>query len=220
MENTMLATEQSIRRSTFSPWLWSALACVLLVGLSILLLDRPIASFSHEHFHGISVFVRFTQIPETFFPIAALVFAGVALTVARGRQVGPIGDTLLRCSLSLVAAATVKDQLKYVFGRTWPETWINNNPSFIGNGTFEFAPFHGAIAYASFPSGHITAMCAVMAVLWLRWPRFRWLYGFLVALVVVGFLGADYHWLSDIIAGGFLGTAAGVTAARIGRRDA
>ena len=33
---------------------------------------------------------------------------------------------LMTCSISLIVAEAAKNQLKYDFGRTWPETWINN----------------------------------------------------------------------------------------------
>jgi membrane-associated phospholipid phosphatase len=32
----------------------------------------------------------------------------------------------------------------------------------------------------------------------------------LIALVVIGLLGADFHWLSDTIAGFYLGTATAI----------
>jgi hypothetical protein len=38
----------------------------------------------------------------------------------------------------------------------------------------------------------------------------------LVLAVVIGLLGADYHWLSDIMAGAVLGGATGAAAARVG----
>jgi hypothetical protein len=53
--------------------------------------------------------------------------------------------TLVTCSISLVVAEVAKNQLKYDFGRTWPETWVNNNPSLIGNGAYGFNFFHGGI---------------------------------------------------------------------------
>ena len=48
-----------------------------------------------------------------------------------------------RLCLATVAALGMKDQLKVLLGRTWPETWINNNPFWIGNGAFGFEPLHG-----------------------------------------------------------------------------
>jgi membrane-associated phospholipid phosphatase len=48
-----------------------------------------------------------------------------------------------------------------------------------------------------------------MAVLWHTLPRWRWLWATMVGLVAIGLLGADYHWLSDTIAGAYLGGAVG-----------
>ncbi|HZS83317.1 MAG TPA: phosphatase PAP2 family protein [Stellaceae bacterium] len=182
--------------------------------------DRPLAIFAHRHLHGAAIFPALTHIPEVLAGLAALILIAFALSRARRRLWGPLGMVLLRCSVSLAAALMVKDELKYVFGRTWPETWVNNNPSFIGNGTFGFFPLHGGQGWASFPSGHTTTICAIAAVLWVHWPRFRWLYAAVTALVAIGLLGADYHWLSDIIAGGYLGAASGAVAASAGMGQA
>ena len=103
----------------------------------------------------------------------------------------------------------IKDQLKFVFGRTWPDTWINNNPSLIRDGVSGFNFFHGGAGYSAFPSGHTTVTCAVVAVFWVSYPRYRPLYAALVAVVVIGLIGANYHFLSDVIAGGFIGWLTG-----------
>jgi membrane-associated phospholipid phosphatase len=113
------------------------------------------------------------------------------------------------CSISLIVAETIKSGLKFFFGRLWPDTWVNNNPSFIHDGAYGFYLFHGGGGYASFPSGHTTATCALISVLWILYPGFRPLYGAVVLAVAVGLIGANYHFLSDVIAGGFLGTSTG-----------
>lgn len=47
------------------------------------------------------------------------------------------------------------DELKFIFGRTWPNTWSNNNPSWLQHQVFGFNPFTIiGNAYMSFPSGH------------------------------------------------------------------
>ena len=63
-------------------------------------------------------------------------------------------------------------------------------------------------------------MCAVVSVLWICYPRWRVLYAVAVAVVVVGLIGADYHFLSDIIAGGFIGTTTGWFAVLLAGEDA
>jgi hypothetical protein len=40
------------------------------------------------------------------------------------------------------------------FGRTWPESWLGDNPSWIRDDVFGFFPFHGGRGWESFPSGH------------------------------------------------------------------
>jgi membrane-associated phospholipid phosphatase len=108
-----------------------------------------------------------------------------------------------------VVAEAVKNQLKFAFGRTWPETWVRNNRSFIRDDVFGFFPFHGGPGYASFPSGHMTAICSVMAGMWICYPRYRLVYALCVAAVAVGLVGADFHFVSDVIAGAFLGALIG-----------
>ena len=57
-------------------------------------------------------------------------------------------------------------------------------------------------------------MSALAAVLWWRVARLKWLWACLPLLVAVGLYGCDYHFLGDMVAGAFLGTAsaAGVLA--------
>ncbi|HUZ65060.1 MAG TPA: phosphatase PAP2 family protein [Acetobacteraceae bacterium] len=202
------------------PWLWSALACAVLVGLSVAFLDRPIARFSHDAIGGGPVFLDLTMIPARFDPVSVLLVVACGLVaIGRGRLAGT-GRILLLAALSYIVGIAVKNELKFVFGRTWPETWVHNNPSFIGTGAYGFHFFHGGAGWASFPSGHTTAITSVMAVLWLMMPRWRPLWAGLAVAVAVGLLGMDYHFLGDIIAGGFLGTAVGVGTVRIAGREA
>jgi membrane-associated phospholipid phosphatase len=123
--------------------------------------------------------------------------------------------TGLVCGISFVAASFINNGLKYAFGRTWPETWIDNNPSLIQNGIFGFNPFHGGPGFASFPSGHVAAVCAVMTVLWWSYTNLRPIYVACVAAVAAGLIGANYHFLSDILSGIFVGVSTGYITQKI-----
>ena len=101
-----------------------------------------------------------------------------------------------------IVAELTKIQLKLVFGRTWPDTFRDNNPSFLRDGVYGFNFFHGGHGYAAFPSGHTAVTCAVISVLWIYCPKWRWLYALAVLAVAVGLIGANYHFVSDVIAGG------------------
>ncbi|PKU22436.1 phosphatase PAP2 family protein [Telmatospirillum siberiense] len=184
-------------------------ACAVLVGFSIAFLDRGIATWTHGHFHGVRFFVWLTWLVEPVPYLAAGTLAGLAVAMLCGWRPDARGRQILACCLATLVALAFKEQLKYCFGRTWPETWVDGNPSWIGQGVFSFLPFHGGRGWASFPSGHTTAAAAPMSVLWMAFPRLRWIWAGFVLLVAAGLLGADYHWLSDIIAGAFLGTACG-----------
>jgi membrane-associated phospholipid phosphatase len=55
----------------------------------------------------------------------------------------------------------------------------------------------------------MASACAVLSVLWIWYPRLKviWIIGGIA--VGVGLVGANYHFLSDVIAGAFLGISAG-----------
>jgi membrane-associated phospholipid phosphatase len=198
------ATMSDIRR--WSIWLVLTSSAVV---VSYLWLDRPIATFAHDQLQRFDLFTRLTYIPEVIGPLVIIAFAAIALRALSGRPLSKLATVAALAAASLAIAAAIKDQLKFAFGRTWPETWVRNNPSFIHDGVYGFNPFHGGPGFAAFPSGHTTAICAVMSVLWICYPRFRALYAIGTAAVAIGLIGADFHFLGDVIAGGFLGVSIG-----------
>jgi membrane-associated phospholipid phosphatase len=179
------------------------------VAASYLWLDRPIAMLAHGTTTQSPIFAELTYLPEPLVPMSLLALFALGLWALAGQPLYKPHRVVLLCGVSLIVAESFKSELKYIFGRTWPETWVNGNPSLIHDGVYGFNFFHGGPGYASFPSGHTTAACAVASVLWICYPRLRALYGSVVGAVAIGLIGADYHFLSDIIAGGFVGTTTG-----------
>jgi membrane-associated phospholipid phosphatase len=190
------------------------LSCLVLVGVAIAFADRPASTWSHAVLHRMLVFVWLTHLVDPLPSAAAfgLVIAGCA--AAFGWRPSEGGMTLIACCLSAVVAIAIKEQLKFDFGRTWPDTWVDHNPSWIANGAYGFHFFHGGEGWASFPSGHMTIISSVMTVLWLRVRPLRWLWLTLVLAVAAGLFGSDFHFIGDMIAGTYLGAgcAAGVLA--------
>lgn len=189
----------------------------LAVVISYFWIDRPVANFVHAQIADKSIFIWMQRFPEALPCFSAVILVWAGVWVLLGRALSRCQSVLLLCALSYVTSAAVNNQLKFAFGRMWPETWVNNNPSLIHDGAYGFAPFHGGPGFASFPSGHATAICSVMAALWLCLPRWRAVYAVCVAAVVIGLLGADYHFVSDILAGAFVGWSAGWTTVTIWR---
>lgn len=171
--------------------------------------DRPVAFFFHKTVARPETFARLTYAPDPMVPLAVIVFVILGLINLSGRALSRLQNCALLCSLSVIVAELTKIHLKLAFGRTWPDTFRDNNPSFLRDGVYGFNFFHGGHAYASFPSGHTAVTCAVISVLWIYYPAWRWLYVLAVLAVAVGLIGANYHFVSDVIAGGFVGVSTG-----------
>jgi membrane-associated phospholipid phosphatase len=178
-------------------------------------LDQPLAFFLHRHVADKTVFVWLQRLPVTFPLLSSLILAWCGLWALMDRPFSRVQSVALTCSISFISTSLINSQLKYAFGRTWPNTWIENNPSLIQNGAFGFNPFHGGLGFASFPSGHAAAICSVMTVLWWSHPNWRPIYLVCVTAVVVGLIGANYHFLSDILRGMFVGVSVGYIATKM-----
>jgi membrane-associated phospholipid phosphatase len=206
-----MVVELRARPSTGSwmPVAWT-LSMFALVGLAVAFADRPIATYSHDALHRPGWASLLTRIsipapPLIVMSLVALIMVGAAWST--DRSLTSSWRTVLAAACATLFAIFAVFALKYVFGRMWPETWVENNPSWIHDHKFGFLPLHGGAGYESFPSGHTTRITAPFAVLWQRLPRFRLLYVVPPLLVMVGLLAADFHWLSDCLAGIWLGSA-------------
>lgn len=192
-------------------WLCSLLAVVALVAICYLWLDRPIALLVHSEVQRTPFgwWKMLSRIPNPLIPLAVLVFVGVGLHAFIKRSLPRYQIAALVSSLSVLITEATKDQLKFLFGRAWPESWQGNNPSFIRDGVYGFHFMQGGGIYNSFPSGHTATACGVLAVLWAWYPRWRtlWLSG--GAAVAGGLVALNYHFLGDVIAGAFLGVSVG-----------
>ena len=129
---------------------WAIASCLILVSASIAFVDRPASTWSHAALHGVALFSWLTQIVTLIVPSAIVGLAATGVAVALGWQPPPWGRTVLACCLATLVAVAIKDQLKYDFGRTWPETWTHNNPSWIGSHAYGFNFFHGGDGWTSF----------------------------------------------------------------------
>ena len=155
------------------------------------------------------------HISDPLVPLAIIGFIFFGLQTLSGRSLRKYQATAFLASNAVIIAEGIKDQLKFLFGRTWPETWVENNPSFIHDNAYGFNFMHGGSGYQSFPSGHMAAACAVIAILWIWHPQFRWIYTVAALVVGVGLVVANYHFLSDVFAGAYVGISTGWMVAAI-----
>lgn len=190
-------------------WLISFAACIGAVILCVTVIDPPVARFVHDHLRQAEWFDGPTHLPEPFVPLALVVLLGAGLWVMAGRRLAGLFETAALAGVSLIFAVELKTRLKFVFGRLWPETWVNNNPSLIGDGSYRFEPFHGGTGWESFPSGHTAVTLAIVTVLWIRHPVLKPALILAVAAVATGLVGMNYHFPGDVVAGAFVGFTTG-----------
>jgi membrane-associated phospholipid phosphatase len=188
----------------FQTWSFAAVSTIIAVVIAVEFLDRPIARVSYRMFGQLAFVHEFAATPKFFGPLEILV---LMIFVFRRIAVYPLAypDTvLILCQASLLATNLLVSPLKFVFGRTWP---LHGHPSFLIDGAYGFNFLTAGPQFESFPSGHAASIGALVGVLWATYPRFRLLYGAGVAVMAAALVAGDFHFLSDVLAGGFLGVS-------------
>jgi hypothetical protein len=157
----------ALRRSQI--WCAGLLSTILAVMISVTWLDKPIAYLAHDVFGQSGFISEFTGTPSFFSPLATVILVIFIVRRLAFRPFGKFDIVLIVCDFSIVLAKLIVPPLKFVFGRTWP---LYHHPSLIGDGVYSFNFFHAGSAFESFPSGHMTSIVALVAVLWICYPRF------------------------------------------------
>ena len=180
-------------------WIVGLILTSAAVWFCYLWLDRPIASWVY----GTSGIKRLpaelvgSPFSSTSF-ISAVAFLVCGLVAISGRRFSKPETAIVMCVISMVSTILVKDQLKFTFGRTWPET-------FLHDGVYGFHYFHSGQSFESFPSGHAAVAAAFLFVPWFLFPSLRAATILCVIAVDVGLVMLNLHFLGDVIAGSFLG---------------
>jgi membrane-associated phospholipid phosphatase len=187
-------------------------SCAVLVTFCYFFVDRPVAYYIHaRQINKSAALERLTHIPMAFDVIAPIVLVLAAVKRAWAPWTR-LDRTLVAASVSLVIAVFFEHYLKILFGRYWPETWVEDNPSLIGNGSYGFHLFHAGPIYGSFPSGHTARAFAALSVIAGAYPMWRWPCLAVCGFVMAALVGMDYHFVGDTIGGAALGTLTGMYA--------
>lgn len=188
-------------------WVLSFVACGAAAALSFVALDVPVA----EHVWGVGR--HLSSMSAAFGATiiltleAAVVLSLVVARLTRG-HISRFGEALGVACLTSICAYGVNDQvLKPIFG-VLPPTQVVRGASHAFNLAM-------GLGIGSFPSGHMV-LAGAFAGVFMRLYRvsIRPLSGLLLlaaALLVVG----DWHFISDVIAGTFLGVSAGILAGEL-----
>jgi len=164
-------------------------------------IDRPVETYVAAHKHYRLLYQSMASPSLLPLPFAMVYLSAFAIAAPFAWPPGPRARALLGVSLAILGATAAKDELKFLFGRPWPDSWVKY-------GTYAFHPFTDSFLYGGFPSGHTAYISAPMCLLcWLA-PRYRALWIGIMAIVMIGLVGAGYHFVGDVIAGFLTGLAA------------
>ncbi|GIU30984.1 phosphatase PAP2 family protein [Shewanella schlegeliana] len=194
-------------------WLYlGAISCTV---FSVLFLDRPLSTWLHHNVDASAIFKPLSQMPLLFESLSAVIILACINSVWRNK-LASMARALL---ITLLIASIARVGAKFIFGRTWPETWIytdtSSNLSWIHNGVERFHPFAIGAAYNSFPSGHALFTFALVTVFWWRFPKLYGLWLLAMLGAIAGQLGQNYHFLGDLLAGATLGVLSAQIAIRL-----
>ncbi len=133
-----------------------------------------------------------------------ILLVGIMLSPSRMKTL------LILMGISILLTFVIKNDLKWIFSRDWPMTWVNNNPSWISNHAYGFHWFQGKIFQAndtagSFPSGHTAIAFASLLPIGLLFPKTLSYCLALATLEGLFMIFFDYHFLSDVLAGAGVG---------------
>ncbi|HLY41349.1 MAG TPA: phosphatase PAP2 family protein [Terracidiphilus sp.] len=199
--------EGNTLRFSYRTWLLSLVICTLAMAVSFVYFDVPIA----RRVHGI---LGSADSLEKGFASAVLltIEASVALVlviirIRRGHLSALREATVLACLTSICAYAINDSILKLFFGVP--------NTAAVLHGAQHAVHFLRGTSSSSFPSGHMVLAGAFGGV-FMRLYRTSFLpFSILLLTAAVLLIAGDWHFVSDVIAGAFVGVSAGLLASEL-----
>ena len=187
-------------------WIWSVslVVCAAVVALAFLRVDMPVAQFFWNVDHLRSPLNTAFGSRVILSAEAAVILYAVCARLLRG-HISVFGKTLaIACLVSMCAYVVNDHLLKVFFGVP--------NPAEVVHGAAHNFNFWMGADNSSFPSGHMVLAGAFAGVFMRLYRASIWLFSALLMIAAGLLLVGDWHFLSDIIAGAFLGTSAGILA--------
>lgn len=181
----------------------SFVICVALIIFGCLYLDVRLAQFVSETVgSGFLLSAKVSNLPDLLLLLVSVItlasWAGrlyLPRKPVKSRYVGFL--EFIGCAVPL--AFILKQVLKDFFGRTNARVWLLH-PNRLG-----FHWFHGGGDYAGFPSGHMAVFTVLMLGVSRHFPRLRIVCAVLLLMLALALILTQYHFISDIIAGAYLG---------------
>jgi len=180
----------------------STLTVLILVLIGIFFLDIPLATWLDKNLNANAPFVKNSNIPDLLDVTVVILTSlswGVYFYLDR-RKIQ--NQSTFFCQVTgtvLPLSMGIKIALKWLFGRIETRTWLSNP------GSYGFNWFNGRDGFEGFPSGHMLVLTPLFLALWHFYPRYRLYYGIVWLCLGTALLVTEYHFLSDVIAGAYIG---------------
>ena len=165
-------------------------------GASYLWFDRPIAIA----FHGIGPSFQTVMEFITAFGLGGpyVIVSGVAFIVFRIAGRKPEAWSAAYVFLAVAASGLFADVIKPVFGRVRPTLFFSEH-------LYGFTGIGAHSDHWSFPSGHSVTAAALAFALSRLYPRLTAVWVVAALLIAFSRIALDQHYLSDVIAGLYIG---------------
>jgi membrane-associated phospholipid phosphatase len=187
-------------KQTFS----SAPVALFLVLLCIWRFDLPLANWVAESVDRYAPYIRTTAMSDLLFimVVALTGLSWLAYFHLRRRNIDDTHTIFFSVAGTVLPVSFgIKIILKWIFGRTEAHTWLLH-PQLYG-----FHWFAGTEGFLGFPSGHMLVFTPLFLVLWDFFPRYRIYYGIVWLSLGIALIATEYHFLSDVVAGAYVGLA-------------
>lgn len=174
-----------------------------IIVVCVYFVDLPVALFVKSRLYANAGWSEMTSDLPDLLSIVVLFSMLVSLLVylVRTRK-GLYDDTTAFFKLVLWISPSsylVKTLLKIAFGRVNTRHWVLE-PDMYG-----FHWFQMLKGCEGFPSGHMLVIGALLAAAWRFYPRTRALCLATATLLGIALVATNYHFVSDVIAGAYLG---------------
>ena len=201
---------------------------ILTVMIAINYVDHQLVAYLNEHpFEKTKLVSVVLSIPVLMGLFSVFYILAYALALHKKKESRWCQDMFI-VTVTYMVTVSIKNFLKIAFGRTWP----NQTPSFfpddnIARGlkdgaqvvTEGFHPFTGLREFASFPSGSTSITLCFVVMVAVLFPKTRIPALLLGLSVPVLLVLTNIHYVSDVIAGLFIGCSAALLALKITGRD-
>jgi len=180
----------------------STLGAITFIILSIQLFDLPLAAWIAEYVGTYLPYVKTSNIRDQLLMIVITLTSLSWMAYFYFVYQNIFDHRTFFCRISgtvLPLSFALKTVLKWMFGRTETHTWLSDNSQ------YSFHWFAGTKGFQGFPSGHMLVFTPIFLALWHFYPRYRLYYGALWLCLAVALLITEYHFLSDVLAGVYIG---------------